>query len=349
MSVETEQREPDQLAGVSPPELPHTVVGHERPRQRLNALLERGRLPGGILMHGPRGIGKATLAFQLAREIFEKTGDEAAAQIAEQVAAGGYPNLRVLRKAPKDTGKGFFTAIRVEEVRELVDRLHKTRGRAGHRIVVVDAIDDCNVSSSNALLKILEEPPPETLFLLISHRPGQLLPTIRSRCQLLALRPLDDGAVRQVLVAAQPDAAPEDIDAAVSLAAGRPRRGFEALLLGTAEGLTRLRQWLADPAAPPAATHLAIADLLATDRDGAQARFARDLILGWLAEEARVAAGAGPGARSRLASASELWEKALAMFEDADVYNLDARQTLVTLFDAIRKHVFTQTQLSEQR
>lgn len=300
-------------------------------------------------MHGPQGIGKATLAFQVAREIFARTSGEHPAIVAEQVAAGAYPNLRVLRKVAKDTGKGFYTVIRVEEVRELIDRLHKTRGRAGHRVVVVDSIDDCNISSANALLKILEEPPPETLFLLISHRPGQLLPTIRSRCQGLALRPLPDDEVRQVLVAAQPDAAPADIDAAVSLAAGRPRRGFEALLLGNAEGLTRLRQWLDDPIAPPAAVHLALADLLASDRDGAQARFARDLILGWLAAEARDAAAAESGARSRLASASELWEKALAMFADADTYNLDARQTLITLFDAIRKHVFKQTQLSEPR
>jgi DNA polymerase-3 subunit delta' len=347
VSEEIAQREPDQLPGLLPPECQQAVVGHQRARDRLAALLEGGRLPGGILMHGPRGIGKATLAFQLAREIFAATGDEDAAHVAEQVAAGGYPNLRVLRKVAKETGKGFYTVIRVEEVRELIDRLHKTRGRAGHRLVVVDPIDDCNISSSNALLKILEEPPPETLFLLISHRPGQLLPTIRSRCQGLAMRPLADDEVRQVLAAAQPDAAPAEIEAAVSLAAGRPRRGFEALLLGNAEGLTRLLQWLADPAAPPAAVHLALADILASDRDGAQARFARDLILGWLANEARDAAAAG--ARSRLASASELWEKALAMFEDADEYNLDARQTLVTLFDAIRKHVFKQTQLSEPR
>ena len=349
VSTETEQREADQLAGVDPPEYHHQLVGHQRARERVSALLEDGRLPGGILIHGPRGIGKATLAFQLAREIFGSTGDEAAALVAEQVAAGGYPNLQVLRKAVRETGKGFYTVIRVEEVRALIERLHKTRGRAGHRVVVVDAIDDCNVSSANALLKILEEPPPETLFLLISHRPGQLLPTIRSRCQSLPLRPLTDDEVRRVLAGAQPTAAPADIDAAVALAAGRPRRGFEALLLGNAEGLTRLQQWLADPAAPPAATHLAIADLLAADRDGAQARFARDLVLGWLAEEARQTAEAGPAARSRLASASELWEKALAMFEDADTYNLDARQTLVTLFDAIRRHVFKQIQLSEQR
>jgi DNA polymerase-3 subunit delta' len=349
MSTEVEQREPDQLPGLRPPECQQQVAGHRRARERLAALLDGGRLPGGILMHGPQGIGKATLAFQLAREVFEKTSGEDPAVVAEQVAAGGYPNLRVLRKAPRETGKGFYTVIRVEEVRELIDRLHKTRGRAGHRVVVVDSIDDCNVSSANALLKILEEPPPETLFLLISHRPGQLLPTIRSRCQALAMRPLGDDEVREVLTAAQPAAAPDDVAAAVALAAGRPRRGFEALLLGHAEGLTRLRQWLADPAAAPSAIHLALADLLAADRDGAQARFARDLILGWLANEAREAAAAGPAARSRLASASELWEKALAMFEDADTYNLDARQTLVALFDAIRKHVFKQTQLFEQQ
>jgi DNA polymerase III subunit delta' len=346
LSVDYEQREPDQLPGVPPPEIQSDVVGHRQVWETLGSLLEGGRLPGGILLHGPQGIGKATLAFQAARQIFARTGDEDPALVAEQVAAGGYPNLRVLRKAPRDTGKGFHAAIRVEEVRELIDRLHKTRGRAGHRVVVVDAIDDCNTSSANALLKILEEPPPETLFLLISHRPGQLLPTIRSRCQSLAMRPLADAEVRQVLEGARPEAERPNIEAAVELAGGRPRRGFEALLLADAEALTSLRQWLAAPTAQPVATQLAIADKLAVDRDGAQARFARDIILGWLAEEARTAAGDALQ-RSRLASATELWDKALALFEDTDTYNLDARQTLITLFDAIRRHVQSHVSLSE--
>ncbi len=112
--------------------------------------LAAGRLPGGILIHGPRGIGKATLAFDIARRIFAHTGDESPEHIAAQVAAGAYPNLFVMRKAARETGKGYYTAIRVEEVRRFIEELRMTRGRAGHRIALVDPIDDCNDSSANA-------------------------------------------------------------------------------------------------------------------------------------------------------------------------------------------------------
>ncbi len=338
MSDGAEQREPDQLDGVRLPEFQAGVIGHAAPRAKLAGLLDDSRLPGGILIHGPRGIGKATLAFDLARDIFRRTGDADPAHVADQVAAGAHPNLWVLRKAPRETGKGFYTEIRVGEVRELIDRLRMTRGRAGHRVVIVDAIDDCNASSANALLKVLEEPPPDTLFLLVSHRPGQLLPTIRSRCHQVALRPLADGDVRAILARDMPEAAPGALDRAVALSGGRPRRGFEALLMGDSEALGALESWLADPARPPAAAHLALAEALTADKESAAARFARDMVIDWLAAEAIRAAGQGAAARGRLASANELWDKAHALFAEADEYNLDARQTLIVVFDAIRKH-----------
>ena len=331
-------READQLEGVKPPEQQQVVFGHEEARARLRQLQQHGRLPGGILFHGPQGIGKATLAFQLAREIFAQTGDEEPGNIAQQVASGGYPNLRVLRRAPRESGKGFYSEIRVGEVRDLIERLRRTRGRAGHRVVIVDAIDDCNASSANALLKILEEPPPETSFFLVSHRPGSLLPTIRSRCHGLALRPLDVAAIRDVVAANRADVAADALDAAVALADGRPRRALEALLMSDTAALAGLRAWLADPSAAPTTAHLGLADALGGERDGAQGRFARDILFGWIAAEARAAAEHGAPS-ARLASVTELWDKAHALFEDSDTYNLDLRQTLVSLFDAIRKHV----------
>jgi DNA polymerase-3 subunit delta' len=203
-----------------------------------------------------------------------------------------------------------------------------TRGRAGFRIVVVDAIDDCNPSSANALLKILEEPPAETLFLLISHRPGGLLPTIRSRCHAVALRPLSDDEVREIVPAAT--------DAAIELAAGVPRRAYEATAMGDDKGLSALRGWLRAPGTGTPAVYLGVADLLAADKDGTGYAFGRQLLLDWIAAEARDAAQAGT--RPRLASAGELWEKANALFADAEEYNLDARQTLISLLDAIRRH-----------
>jgi DNA polymerase-3 subunit delta' len=326
-----EIREPDQLAGVPLPETRSRVVGHEAARANIMSTLDAARLPSGIMLHGPRGIGKATLAFDIAREVFARTGDESPEHVAAQVAAGAYPNLRVLRKAQRETGKGFYTAIRVEEVRGLIEESRMTRGRAGFRIVIVDAIDDCNPSSANALLKILEEPPTETLFLLISHRPGGLLPTIKSRCHAVALRPLSDADVRAIV--------PDATDAAIELAAGVPRRAYEATAMGEDKGLTALQGWLRAPGNGAAAVYLGVADMLAADKDGAGYAFGKQMLLDWIAGEARNAAQSG--AKPRLASAGELWEKANALFADAEEYNLDARQTLISLFDAIRRHAQT--------
>jgi DNA polymerase-3 subunit delta' len=323
-----EIREPDQLAGVPLPETRTRVVGHEAARGNIMSTLAAARLPSGILLHGPRGIGKATLAFDIAREIFARTGDESPGHVAAQVAAGAYPNLRVLRKAQRETGKGFYTAIRVEEVRGLIGESRMTRGRAGFRIVIVDAIDDCNPSSANALLKILEEPPAETLFLLISHRPGGLLPTIKSRCHAVALRPLSDADVRQIV--------PNATDPAIELAAGVPRRAYEATAMGEDKGLTALQGWLRAPGNGASAVYLGVADALAAEKDAAGYAFGKQMLLDWIAGEARNAAQSG--AKPRLASAGELWEKANALFADAEEYNLDARQTLISLFDAIRRH-----------
>lgn len=341
---EADQREADQLAGVALPETQTRVIGHATARAAIAEQLDRTRLPTGILLHGPRGIGKATLAFDIARLVFGRTGDETVKHVAAQVASGGYPNLRVLRKAPRDSGKGFYTVIRVDEVRGFVEELRMTRGRAGFRIAIIDSIDDCNPSAANALLKILEEPPPETLFLLVSHRPGSLLPTIRSRCHSVALRPLSDVEVREVLVAGGAD---EGLDAAVALAAGRPRRGFEALALGDSEPLTALQGWLRAPERGAASIAIGIADALGSDRDGAAYAFARELAMGWLADEATRAAEAGE--KPRLASASGLWDKATASFDDAEEYNLDARQALMSVFDAIRRHAQSYLSLAPAR
>ncbi|WP_417308801.1 AAA family ATPase [Devosia sp.] len=333
MIAEGPDREADQLENVPVPESQPVLIGHGEAMDELLARLAAGRMPGGVLIHGPRGIGKATFAFQLARSVFAATSDEDPAHIDAQVTSGSFPNLFVLRKATRDTGKGFYTVIRVEEIRAFVDQLRKTRGRAGHRIAIIDAIDDCNASSANALLKILEEPPADTTFLLVSHRPGSLLPTIRSRCVQVALRPISADDTRRVLEA---NGSEGELDFAVALAAGRPRRGFEALKLADGGTLDRLRNWLADPGATPPAARLALADALGANRDSAELRFARDLIFDSIAAEATDAARSGD--RRRLASANELWEKAELSLADTDEYNLDMRQTLVAILDAIWKH-----------
>ncbi|MET3925221.1 AAA family ATPase [Devosia sp. 2618] len=328
--------DPDGLAEMVPPERRQRARGHENARSAILKQLAEHRLPGAILLHGPQGIGKATFAFELAAAILTSTGDEEAHRVEEQVSAMSHPNLFLLRRRPKDS-KSYYTVIRVEDIRELRDSLHHTRGRAGHRVAIIDSIDDCNPSAANALLKTLEEPPADTIFLLISHRPGQLLPTIKSRCHNLALRPVAPDDVRSVLVEHDPSLGRAEVDQAISLAGGRPRRAFETLALEADSALGALQTWLANPAQHPSGVSLKLADALGADTQSTELSFAREMLDDWMADEARNAA-MQPGARRRLASANELWDKAHALFAEADSINLDMKQTLVAIFDAIRKH-----------
>ena len=328
--------DPDALDGVIPPERRQLARGHDRARAAILAQLGERRLPGAILLHGPRGIGKATFAFEIAASTLSSTGDEPRHRVTEQVGALSHPNLFLLRRRPRDT-KGFYTVIRVEDVRDLRESLHHTRGRAGHRVAILDSIDDCNGAAANALLKTLEEPPAETTFLLISHRPGQLLPTIKSRCHNLALRPVANDDVRAVLIEHDPALGNDELTRAIGLAGGRLRRAFETLALSPQSALGGLQAWLADPAGNSVATSLQLADALGADAQGTELSFARELLADWIAEEARMAA-IEVGTRIRLASANELWDKAHALLAEADSINLDMKQTLVAIFDAIRKH-----------
>ncbi|GGA52868.1 AAA family ATPase [Pelagibacterium lentulum] len=332
-----EQREADQIEGVAAPEF-GKLVGHGEAFAGLAAALTADRMPSAVLLHGPRGIGKATLAFAVARHVLEATSDETPARIAAQVEALSHPNLFVLRKA-KDpiNSQKFFSAIRVDDVRATRDALQRTRGRAGYRVCIIDSVDDCNINSANALLKTLEEPPEQTLFIVLSHRPGGMLATIKSRCQSFGLRGLAPDDVAKVISRARPDIPADAIERATQLAAGRPRRGFETLMLEEGDVLDALMAWLASPHNQPTRAQLAIAEALAGAK-GAELLFAQDMIRDWMAREAEQAARAGRGARFRLASANVLWDKANALFADADIYNLDRRQTLVAVFDLIRDH-----------
>jgi DNA polymerase-3 subunit delta' len=328
--------DPSALQGLPLPEQRHGALGHDAARAAIIQQLQEHRLPGAFLLHGPLGIGKATFSFELAKAILLTTGDESPERVEEQVTALSHPNLFVLRRRPKDA-KGYYTAIRVEDVRELRDALHHTRGRAGHRIAILDSIDDCNPSAANALLKTLEEPPADTTFLLISHRPGQLLPTIKSRCHTMALRPVSDSVVAEIVTASIPDIAPEALDRALALAGGRPRRAFETLALAEDSPVGALIGWLQNAANLPSGAALPLADAIGADPQGPDMSFAREILLDWLADEARNAALQSQN-RLRLASATDLWDKANALLGEADSVNLDMKQTLVVLFDAIRKH-----------
>lgn len=203
----------DCLTGFDHPVETRALFGHEEAVAKVEAALTSHRFHHAWLFAGPHGIGKASFAYHLARVLIAGSFDEIAAcggLLARSGQVRGeksgrlidqftHPDMRVLRRAYDEKGKKFFRFIRVDEVRELKQFLHTTPSMGARRVVVVDAADDMNANSANALLKVLEEPPAHTHFLLISHAPGQIPITIRSRCRMLKFSPLSEAAFESAI------------------------------------------------------------------------------------------------------------------------------------------------------
>ncbi|MCG2840060.1 DNA polymerase III subunit delta' [Sandaracinobacter sp. RS1-74] len=201
------------------------LIGHRQPREAFLDALQRGRMHHAWLIAGPKGVGKRAFADWAALKLLsgspgpgDTPADDPAASL---VAAGSHPDHRLL--APPEEGKGSATAsIVVDQVRELSDFLHSYPAIARWRTLIVDSIDDMNINTSNAFLKELEEPRQQTIYLLVSHAPARLLPTIRSRCRMIRLFPLPEADVRQVLEQTNPDMPAADLEPLVTLARGAP-------------------------------------------------------------------------------------------------------------------------------
>src|SRR5918996_4121583 len=180
--------EPDRLDGSSAPREVDRVFGHEAAEREFADALASGRLQHAWLLVGPEGIGKATLAYRFARAVLaEGEAVDPAHPVFRKVAALSHPNLLLIRRSWIEKTKRYSQWIGVEEVRRLRAFLGHSAGEAGWRRVIVDRADELNQNAANALLKALEEPPPKTLFLLISSAEGRLPVTIRSRARILRL------------------------------------------------------------------------------------------------------------------------------------------------------------------
>ena len=223
--------ESDQLADFPHPRLVQNLVGHDQAFVEFVEAASAGKLHHAWLITGPKGIGKASFAWAAAKHLLGKAGGDDAVH---RVEIGSHPNMLVIRKPWDEKGKKFKTVISVEEVRRTAGFFGSTAADLGPRICIVDAADDMNPNAANGLLKVLEEPPKNAIFFLIAHAPGRLLPTIKSRCRRLSLRPLDASAMEQVIRSASEGEALSDVDAMAQLGRGSPGR---ALALGLAGGL----------------------------------------------------------------------------------------------------------------
>lgn len=341
------------------------LVGHEAAEKILKDAFASGRLAHAWLITGPRGIGKATLAFRFARYVLAKGGENAPGAgdlfgsalpeddrglfvapdhpVFRRVASGGHADLLTVERGFDEKREKRRGEIVVEDVRGIGQFLSLTAAEGGWRAVVIDSADEMNRNAANAVLKVLEEPPAQALLLLVSHNPASLLATIRSRCQRLALKPLSESLVAAKLAAYAPELAAEDAAELARLADGSLGRALE---LAAEDGLELYRELTGLLATLPASDGLALHRL--GDRvaraDGAF-RTVSELLTGWLARLI-VAAGCGdapaaPAERAaieRLARAAsperwlEAWDKITRLVARADAVNLDRKQVLMNLF-----------------
>ncbi|MGH2340240.1 DNA polymerase III subunit delta' [Segnochrobactraceae bacterium EtOH-i3] len=341
------ESEPDLLPDTLPPRAQTALIGHHAAEATLLDAYRSGRLPHAWLIGGPRGIGKATLAFRFARFVLAhpdpRAPDVAAAQdlsvapdqpAARQVIAGAHPDLLHLTRPWDDKAKRFKQDLTVDAVRRIVPFFGSTAGEGGARVAIVDPADDMNPNAANALLKLLEEPPTGGLFLILAHAPGRLLPTIRSRCRRLMLEPLSEDEVSAALDLVGIDAPAASRMDAIALGEGSIRRTI-ALIRGGGAEVDRAFQALVArlPALDPRAVQAFADRLSGRDGDAAYEIFL-DRLRAFLAVRVSQAAASGAPS-SQLMPFAELWSRLDEQVDRVEGYNLDRRQLVVGLIRSL--------------
>ncbi len=321
-----------------------TLSGHHEAEQALLNAYRSGRIPHAWLIGGAQGIGKATLAYRMARFVLahrnalapdaqraETLWVDPSDSVARQVAAGAHGGLLTLERSLNDKGV-LRTVITVDETRETISFFGSTAAVEGWRVCIVDTVDELNPNAANALLKILEEPPRQSLFLLVSHAPARVLPTIQSRCRKLALRPLVAGDV----IRAAADATNIAIDDPALVEAAEAADGSVARALTLLGGdAIKLHQRTAALLATLPQVDLrelhALGDALGGSDRVALAAFV-DSIDRWVGERLRADDANANANLPRLARLAEVWEKINRAARDTEAYNLERKPLVFSVF-----------------
>ena len=221
-------------------------LGHDIAETTFLETWNGGRVAHSWLICGQRGIGKSLLAYRIARfalnhgssthggNLFGEMATYNSLQMSEEhhlfrrTAALGHSDFRVVERGWADAKKNKRkSVIGVDDVRTVSSFLSKTPSEGGWRVVIIDAADEMNINAANAVLKILEEPPSRSLILLIAHNPDRLLPTIRSRCRRLDLRPLKETQVADLLKRYCPNLNKDELSVLTILAQGSIGKALE--------------------------------------------------------------------------------------------------------------------------
>ncbi|MGE5722310.1 MAG: DNA polymerase III subunit delta' [Sphingomonadales bacterium] len=310
------------------------LFGHEEAVAAFREGLDSGRMHHAWLISGPEGIGKALFARKAAlRLLAEGAGPPVTLPgldvpdehpIARLVEAGSHPDLMRLERLPREDSGEFARNITVDQVRGLQRLFVTTPSMSPWRAVIIDSIDDLERAAANALLKNLEEPPPRSLFFLVSHATERLLPTIRSRCRQLRLSALSADAMTSALEAALPDAEAKEISSLVQLGEGAPGRALAFRGLDI-ESLDKAIEEIARSGDRTNARRSALAQSLALK--SAQPRYEAFLVRApsLIARAARERRGAA------LAEALRLWERAHDLAGSATRLSLDPQSVVFEL------------------
>lgn len=342
--MSTRTAEPD--VSVRAPRETTALFGHRDAEQTLLQAYRSGRIPHAWLIGGAQGIGKATLAYRMARFVLANPDPSTRSvqdadnlyvdedhPVARQVANGSHGGLLTLERTVNDKG-AMRTVITVDESRETIGFFGSTAASVGGwRVCVVDTVDELNANASNALLKILEEPPARSLFLLISHAPARVLATIQSRCRKLPLRPLEmDDVVRAAAEAAglnRSDAALRDAAEAAEGSVSRALTLFGGESLGLHQRTLALLNTL--PRVDQRALH-ALGDALPlNDRVGLKTFV--DTVDRWLTGHLH-APDAGANL-PRLARLAEVWEKINRAARETESFNLERKPLVFSVFSML--------------
>ena len=319
------------------------LFGHREAEQTLLNAYRSGRIPHAWLIGGAQGIGKATLAYRMARFVLthpdpsakvvqgaDTLNVDADHPVARQITNGSHGGLLTLERTVNDKGT-MRTVITVDESRETIGFFGSTAASVGGwRVCVVDTVDELNANASNALLKILEEPPARSLFLLISHASARVLATIQSRCRKLPLRALETEYVVQAAAQAA-DLKPSDatLREAADAAEGSVSRAL-TLFSGQSLGLHQRTLALLNtlPQLDQRALH-ALGDALPlNDRVGLKTFV--DTVDRWLTGHLHQPdAGAH---LPRLARLAEVWEKINSAARDTESFNLERKPFVFSVF-----------------
>jgi DNA polymerase-3 subunit delta' len=315
------------------------IVGHDDAIAAFMDAARSDRLHHAWLLAGPQGVGKETVAVAAAGWLLATAAGPRPSgnrldvpethPVTSLLEAGSHPDFKILQRLPRANSEDLARSITVDQVRSLQPLFATTPSLSSRRVVVIDAIDDMERGGANALLKNLEEPPAGTIFLLVSHAPGRLLPTIRSRCRTVRLGPLDDAHVRLVLRRALPEAETSEIDSLVRVAAGVPGNALRFAGLDIA-ALDQAIDTLAARGDASNALRTALGRTLATK--SAQPRYEAFL------ERApsRIARAARAG-RADMGATVALWRQARDIADRAVRQSLDPQLTVVEIAGLVAK------------